>query len=227
MPDDFDSPAAPAAQRPTAGFPVDRTAAAAADYAARRIAEEGAAWKTAQEEARRHFGCELKSEAIAHALRARFALFAPEAHAKLLREKREAARFVMLAAARASGLELRLVGHVLEGSATERSAVELVALSLASGEPLDDKTVSLALLNAGFEPEVFDAPYPTAYARRARGAMTTLLVHAGGEPVLIRVPDRPMPLPKPVSPDAYQSELEASGAVDRSMLEALLAASDD
>ena len=108
-----------------------------------------------------------------------------------------------------------------------RSAVELVALSLASGEPLDDKTVSLALLNAGFEPEVFDAPYPTAYARRARGAMTTLLVHAGGEPVLIRVPDRPMPLPKPVSPDAYQSELEASGAVDRSMLEALLAASDD
>ena len=59
------------------------------------------------------------------------------------------------------------------------------------------------------------------------GAMTTLLVHAGGEPVLIRVPDRPMPLPKPVSPDAYQSELEASGAVDRSMLEALLAASDD
>ena len=221
----------------------------AADFAARLIIEEQASWRDAIADAAAYVGTAPESALIAQALRRRYALFSPEAHAAVLREKREAAHFVMSRAESFGGLTLRLIGHVLEGSATERAVVELVAVSLASGERLDDKSVSLALLTAGFEPTLFDASYPTPYEQRlqkaqstqreasrrhhrnrerhgpngkASGALATLLLHAGDEPVLVRIPLRPTPLPKPVRPDAYQCEAEAAGSVDLQTLELLL-----
>ena len=227
---------------------IPRPMLEAADFAARLIAEEQASWRDAIADAAVYFGRAPESPLIAQALRRRFALFSPEAHAAVLREKRKAAHFVMSRAESFGGLTLRLIGHVLEGSATARSVVELVAVSLTSGERLDDKSVSLALLTAGFEPTLFDAPYPTSYEQRlqkaqnaqrdasrnhrkrerhdpngkASGALATLLLHAGDEPVLIRIPLRPTPLPKPVRPDAYQCEAEAAGSVDLQTLESLL-----
>lgn len=208
----------------------DRVEIEAADFAARRIAEEGAAWSSAIAEAQALFGRAPAAESLSHALRRRFALFSPDSHKRILRQKREAAALVM---ARCSdfGVTLRLIGHVLEGSATAHSAVELVVVSLASGEALDDKSVSLALLNAGFDPEFFETPYPTAYARRLSGGsrragrrrLATLLIHAADEPVLIRIPLVPAPLPKAVCPDDYQSEAEAAGAADLEALQRLLA----
>lgn len=208
----------------------DRVEIEAADFAARRIAEEGAAWSSAIAEAQALFGRAPAAESLSHALRRRFALFSPDSHKRILRQKREAAALVM---ARCSdfGVTLRLIGHVLEGSATAHSAVELVVVSLASGEALDDKSVSLALLNAGFDPELFETPYPTAYARRLSGGsrragrrrLATLLIHATDEPILIRIPLVPAPLPKAVCPDDYQSEAEAAGAADLEALQRLLA----
>lgn len=207
----------------------DRVEIEAADFAARRIAEEGAAWSSAIAEAQALFGRAPAAESLSHALRRRFALFSPDSHKRILRQKREAAALVMARCAD-FGVTLRLIGHVLEGSATAHSAVELVVVSLASGEALDDKSVSLALLNAGFDPELFETPYPTAYARRLSGGsrragrrrLATLLIHAADEPVLIRIPLVPAPLPKAVCPDDYQSEAEAAGAADLEALQRLL-----
>ena len=176
------------------------------------------------------FGRAPAAESLSHALRRRFALFSPDSHKRILRQKREAAALVMARCAD-FGVTLRLIGHVLEGSATAHSAVELVVVSLASGEALDDKSVSLALLNAGFDPELFETPYPTAYARRLSGGsrragrrrLATLLIHAADEPVLIRIPLVPAPLPKAVCPDDYQSEAEVAGAADLEALQRLLA----
>ena len=207
----------------------DRVEIEAADFAARRIAEEGAAWSSAIAEAQALFGRAPAAESLSHALRRRFALFSPDSHKRILRQKREAAALVMARCAD-FGVTLRLIGHVLEGSATAHSAVELVVVSLASGEALDDKRVSLALLNAGFDPELFEPPYPPAYARRHSGGsrragrrrLATLLIHAADEPVLIRIPLVPAPLPKAVCPDDYQSEAEAAGAADLEALQRLL-----
>lgn len=210
---------------------LERTDQAAADFAARLIIEEEITWSAAAADAFDRFGVRPEGAQVAQALRRRFALFSPQAHAETLHGKRQAALFVMTRASDFAGLSLSLIGHVLEGSATEQSAVELVATSLASGQSLDDKTVSLALLAAGFEPTVLDAPYPTAFERQALAGrragrtadrLVTLLVYAGDEPVLIRVPLRPMPLPKPVPPDPYQSEQEAAGSADSHALQALL-----
>lgn len=183
----------------------DRRELEAAALAARLIAAEGMSWSRAFREALAAAGARPDPDRVAGEIRRWFALFAPAEHARTLLEKRRAALFVMR---RAPELGLRLVGVVLSGAATENSLPELVVTAL------EEKEATLALLNAGFDPEPFDEPYPTAYVRRLRGGRVpaSSIVLAGGEPVLVRMPPAGTPLPAPGAPDDLQAPWEAAGS---------------
>ncbi|WP_295477613.1 hypothetical protein [uncultured Sutterella sp.] len=193
-----------------------RTETRAAAIAAKLIAGESHTWRSAFETARRETGANPPEGAVAREIRRWYALFAPEAHARTLREKRRAALAFMR---RARGLDLCLTGVVLSGCATEDSVVEL-ALRAES-----EKEAAIALLNAGLPADPFDGAYPTAFARAAakRGALTaTLASSSADEPVLIRVVAPHWALPAAARPDEWQHPLEAAGALDAAGLSELL-----
>lgn len=185
-----------------------RTEARAAALAAKLIADESQTWRSAFETARRETGANPPEGAVACEIRRWYALFAPEAHARTLLEKRRAALAFMR---RARGLDLRLTGVVLSGCATADSVVELILRAES------EKEAAIALLNAGLPADPFDGSYPTAFARAAakRSQLTaTLASEWAGEPVLIRVAAPHAALPAAARPDEWQHPLEAAGALD-------------
>ena len=121
----------------------------AAAVAAKLIAAEGRTWARAFRDAQRSVGIRPDPNLTASEIRRWFALFAPHEHQALLAAKRHAALHVMRSVPE---LNCRLIGVVLSGAAVETSPAELVAIG--TGE----KEAFLALLNAGFLPELHAAP---------------------------------------------------------------------
>lgn len=186
----------------------DREHLEAAAFAARLICSDLQNWKDAFRAARENFGRDPDEKRVASEIRRWHALFAREAHVRTLQRKRRAALELMH---RVPGLELKLVGVVLSGAATENSLPETVA----RGE--SEKDAAIALLNAGLPAEPFEASYPTSFVRKRRDALT-LMTEIADEPVLIRIVPFGTSLPAPEKPDEWQSELEARGSVGEAEL---------
>ncbi|MDO5531843.1 hypothetical protein [Sutterella sp.] len=197
-----------------------RAAAEAAALAARLIAAESASWKSAFADARTATGAVPDAEAVAREIRRWFALFSPEAHARVLFEKRRAALELMR---RVPELDLRLIGVVLSGEATERSPVELVTRAMG------EKEAAITLLSAGLEAESFDTPWPTRFMRLrnsgsggVRRDVITIATSVAGETLLVRVAPPHAPLPADEAPDETQTALESSGSLGAQGVSALL-----
>lgn len=189
----------------------DRQSQEAAAFAARLICADLSTWKEAFRAAREAYGCAPEEMRVATEIRRWQALFAPEAHAKTLLRKRRAALSLMR---RVPELDLKLVGVVLSGAATENSLPETVA----RGE--SEKDAAITLLNAGLMAEPFEASYPTAFMRRRKDALT-LLTEMEGEEILIRIVPFGTTLPAPEKPDDWQQEAEALGSAGPAELETL------
>lgn len=217
---------------------TEKNRQSALDLAARLICEEGRPWSQAAAEAQETFNVRFKPEDLGPAVRRRRQLFEPDRHARTLALKRLAALRLMEAL---PALRLQLIGHVLEGSATDDSAIELVHVSEARGAVTEEKEAVMLLLDAGLEPDVLEADYPTAFGRRLRGRLLSLavdltrlipssargLVHPGedvpGLTALIRLAPADAPLPAPRQPDPDEDPLEARGALGADALAELLA----
>lgn len=190
----------------------DREHLEAAAFAARLICSDLQSWKDAFRAARENFGRDPDERLVASEIRRWQALFAPEAHALMLQRKRRAVLELMR---RVPELELKLVGVVLSGAATENSLPETVA----RGE--SEKDAAIALLNAGLAADPFEISYPTAFVRRRRDALS-IATEIEEEPVLIRIVPFGTTLPAAEMPDEWQTELEARGSVGEAELALIL-----
>lgn len=186
--------------------------------AAEYIAAMGYTWSKALRSIKDFYGTAPSPEEVEHEIRRWYDFYEPKSHTEMLFMKRRAAFRLMQ---RAPGLDLRLIGTVLNGAATYESLTELVTRTEGEKETL------MTLLSAGITPEPFDEPYPTAFVRRMkklRKDVVSVLVEdlETGEPLLIRIAPEHAPLPPAQTPDEWQLPWEAAGSLNSEALDEML-----
>lgn len=145
------------------------------------------------------------SEQIETAVRAHFALFAPEEHERSLRRKRNLAVHVLELF---DGFEAFLTGAVLNGAATEDSPVCIEVFT-------DDiKAVLAVLMDAGLDIEALD-PNASAFSRAIEsvGFITPWKKTLQAVRIDILEPQQLHSNPARRESDAYQASWEALGRI--------------
>lgn len=175
---------------------------------------QNARQKAAEDKGRLPAGAFPDSAEIESAVRETWAVFAPEAHAALLKKRRLAALSLMKNLF--SGFDVSLAGAVLNGAATPESNIRLELFT-------DDvKSAEVALMDRGIDFDVLttiDSRMPTPLEVLAfidpasdRNDPVGVLVEIHSTKHLGRNPCRR-------EPDAWQAEWEASGRLDANELE--------
>lgn len=154
------------------------------------------------------------SDEIETAVRAHYALFAPEAHAQTLLTKRKLALAVL---EHLQGFDAYLTGAVLNGAATEDSPICLEVFT-------DDvKSLLAVLMDEGFDLEALD-PQASAFGRADESIGFVLPWQGNMEAVRIDVlaPQLARSNPARGKRDNYQTEWEAEGRISSENLRKFL-----
>ena len=154
------------------------------------------------------------SDEIETAVRAHYALFAPEAHAQTLLTKRKLALAVL---EHLQGFDAYLTGAVLNGAATEDSPICLEVFT-------DDvKSLLAVLMDEGFDLEALD-PQASAFGRADESIGFVLPWQGNMEAVRIDVlaPQLARSNPARGKKDDYQTEWEAEGRISSENLRKFL-----
>ena len=154
------------------------------------------------------------SDEIETAVRAHYALFAPEAHAQTLLTKRKLALAVL---EHLQGFDAYLTGAVLNGAATEDSPICLEVFT-------DDvKSLLAVLMDEGFDLEALD-PQASAFGRADESIGFVLPWQGNMEAVRIDVlaPQLARSNPERGKKDNYQTECEAEGRISSENLRKFL-----
>ena len=154
------------------------------------------------------------SDEIETAVRAHYALFAPEAHAQTLLTKRKLALAVL---EHLQGFDAYLSGAVLNGAATEDSPICLEVFT-------DDvKSLLAVLMDEGFDLEALD-PQASAFGRADESIGFVLPWQGNMEAVRIDVltPQLARSNPARGKKDDYQTEWEAEGRISSENLRKFL-----
>ena len=195
-----------------------RTRVELAQRIAAYIVDSGLSWPGAVEECggpRSLPGNSLPaSDEIETAVRAHYALFAPEAHAQTLLTKRKLALAVL---EHLQGFDAYLTGAVLNGAATEDSPICLEVFT-------DDvKSLLAVLMDEGFDLEALD-PQASAFGRADESIGFVLPWQGNMEAVRIDVlaPQLARSNPARGKKDDYQTEWEAEGRISSENLRKFL-----
>ncbi len=180
-------------------------------------------WQNAREKALENLG-HLPSDAvpsaseIESAVRETWAVFAPEAHAALLRRRREAALVLMTDVF--AGFDVTLTGAVLNGAATPESNIRLELFT-------DDvKEAEVALMDRGIDFDVLDtidSRMPTPLEVLAFIAPASDRRDPAGVFVEIHTPKHRGRNPYRGTADAWQEAWEAAGRLTANELKKHLA----
>ena len=185
-------------------FPMAKTLEqpAAATFAARLVCREHYSREEASRAAQEETGQWPERALLEREIRRWLKLFDPH-YALRLMQQRRAALFLMQVA---PALDLRLVGPVLSGAATEDDPAELVT------RHGDVKEALLTFLNAGFDPEALEKE-------------TAFVIRVKEEPVIVHVlrPNAPFPVRSFGELDSDQAPLERAKSVDARDLMRLIA----
>ena len=192
-----------------------RTRVELAQRIAAYIVDSGLSWPAARARAVEECGNSLPaSDEIETAVRAHYALFAPEAHAQTLLTKRKLALAVL---EHLQGFDAYLTGAVLNGAATEDSPICLEVFT-------DDvKSLLAVLMDEGFDLEALD-PQASAFGRADESIGFVLPWQGNMEAVRIDVlaPQLARSNPARGKKDDYQTEWEAEGRISSENLRKFL-----
>lgn len=186
------------------------------------IVDSGLSWPAARERAAADFGLGRRaganalpsSDEIETAVRAHYALFAPEEHAETLASKRRLALHVLDLL---KLFDAYLVGAVLNGAATEDSPVCIEVFT-------DDvKAVLAVLMDAQLDVEALD-PLSSAFSRAVESSGFVIPWENTWQAIRIDVlaPHSSRSNPARREPDAYQASWEAQGRISAENLRKVL-----